>query len=84
MAIKNFPDKTAYDAAVKPTIESQVAMIENTKEVKYDGVNVILIQSANMTVTFDKPIAWTRDGEDGGAHQVVHLVNHPSAIQIIV
>ena len=41
MAIKNFPNETAYDAAVKPTIESQVAMIENTKEVKYDGVNVI-------------------------------------------
>lgn len=41
MAIKNFPDETAYDAAVKPTIESQVAMIENTKAVKYDGVNVI-------------------------------------------
>jgi len=50
----------------------------------YDGVNVILIQSADMTVTFDKPIAWTRDGEDGGAHQVVHLVNHPSAVRIIV
>ncbi len=51
---------------------------------KYDGVNVILIQSSNLTVTFDKPIAWTRDGEDGGAHQVVHLCNHPSAVQIIV
>jgi len=41
MAIKNFPNEAAYDAAVKPTIESQVAMIENTKAVKYDGVNVI-------------------------------------------
>lgn len=51
---------------------------------KYDGVNVILIQSANLTVTFDKPVSWTRDGEDGGAHQVVHLVNHPSAVNIIV
>ena len=51
---------------------------------KYDGVNVILIQSADLTVTFDKPVAWTRDGEDGGAHQVVHLVNHPSAVNIIV
>ena len=39
--IKNFPNETAYEAAVKPTIESQVAMIENTKTVKYDGVNVI-------------------------------------------
>ena len=51
---------------------------------KYDGVNVILIQSADLTVTFDKPVAWTRDGEDGGEHQVVHLVNHPSAVNIIV
>lgn len=41
MAIKNFPNEAAYDAAMKPTIESQVAMIENTKDVKYDGVNVI-------------------------------------------
>ena len=50
---------------------------------KYNGVDVILLQSADLTVTFDKPVAWTRDGEDGGAHQVVHLVNHPSAVQII-
>lgn len=39
--IKNFATEAAYEAAVKPTIESQVAMIENTKAVKYDGVNVI-------------------------------------------
>ena len=51
---------------------------------KYNGVDVILIQSSDLTVTFDKPIAWTRDGEDGGEHQVVHLVNHPSAVNIIV
>ena len=51
---------------------------------KYDGVDVILLQSANLTVTFDKPIAWTRDGEDGGSHQQVHLVNHPSAVQLLV
>lgn len=51
---------------------------------KYNGVDVILIQSADLTVTFDKPVSWTRDGEDGGAHQVVHLKNYPSAVQIIV
>lgn len=51
---------------------------------KYNGVDVILIQSSDLTVTFDKPVSWTRDGEDGGSHQIVHLVNHPSAVQIIV
>jgi len=39
--IKIFKDKAAYDAAPKPTIESQVSMLESTKDVIYDGVNVI-------------------------------------------
>ena len=50
----------------------------------YDGVDVIVLQSADLTVSFDKPVAWTRDGEAGGEHTSVHLVNHPSAIQILV
>lgn len=41
MAIKNFPTLADYSAAAKPTIESQVSMIEADKTVKYDGVNVI-------------------------------------------
>lgn len=39
--IKIFKDKAAYDAAPKPTIESQVSMLESTNAVLYDGVNVI-------------------------------------------
>ena len=50
----------------------------------YDNDQVIMFQARELTVTFEKPVAWTRDGEDGGAHQVVHLVNHPSPISIIV
>ena len=41
MAIKNYINKAAYDAAPKSAIESQVSMLESTKEVIYDGVNVI-------------------------------------------
>lgn len=42
--IKIFKDKTAYDAAPKPTIESQVSMLESTKDVIFDGVNVITLE----------------------------------------
>ena len=42
--IKIFKDKAAYDAAPKPTIESQVSMLESTKDVIYDGVNVITFE----------------------------------------
>ena len=76
-----------FEVLLVPTPKSLGAFTRSASGLlgqKYDGVNVILIQSADLTVTFDKPVAWTRDGEDGGAHQVVHLVNHPSAVNIIV
>ena len=41
MAIKSYANKAAYDAAVKPAIESQVSLIETTREIIVDGVNVI-------------------------------------------
>ena len=41
MAIKSFPNKAAYDAATKSTIESQVSMIETSRAIIVDGVNVV-------------------------------------------
>ena len=41
MAIKSYPNKTAYSQAVKSAIESQVSMIETSREIIVDGVNVI-------------------------------------------
>ena len=46
MAIKSYANKAAYDAAVKPTIESQVSLIETTREIIVDGVNVITTEPA--------------------------------------
>jgi len=46
--------------------------------------NLLIVHTKKARFHFEKPVAWTRDGEAGGEHQVVHLVNHPSAIQIIV
>ena len=52
MAIKNFPNKAAYDAAAKPTIESQVSMIETAREIIVDGVNVITAEPAAGDAVF--------------------------------
>ena len=41
MAIRSYANKAAYDAAAKSTIESQVSMIETTREIIIDGVNVV-------------------------------------------
>ena len=52
MAIKSYNSKADYDAAVKPTTESQVSMIETTREIIVDGVNVVTIQPTVGDVVF--------------------------------
>ena len=67
MAIKSYANKAAYDAAVKPTIESQVSMIETTREIIVDGVNVIttsptvgdlIFLNESNEITFVKGGSW--------------------------
>ncbi len=43
---------------------------------------VTLLQSESVHVTFDEPVPWTRDGEDGGSHQLLDLYCHPQAIDL--
>ena len=52
MAIKSFNSKADYTAAVKPTTESQVSMIETTREIIVDGVNVVTTQPTVGDVVF--------------------------------
>ena len=65
MAIKSYANKAAYDAAVKPTIESQVSMIETTREIIVDGVNVITTSPAVGDLVFlneSKEITYVKGG----------------------
>ena len=52
MAIKSYNSKADYNAAVKPTTESQVSMIETTREIIVDGVNVVTTQPTVGDVVF--------------------------------
>ena len=49
----------------------------------FRGNQVMMFQSKEVKFTFDKPVKWTRDGEAGGAHQVVRLENRHSAIRFL-
>ncbi len=44
---------------------------------------ITFLQSAGVRVTFDAPVPWTRDGEDGGEHQELELVCHKQAVRIV-
>ena len=50
---------------------------------RFDGDKLIILQTKKAKFTFDYPVAWTRDGEEGGRHQEITLVNYHRPVQLI-
>ncbi len=50
---------------------------------RYDSDKLLILHTKKARFHFDKPIPWTRDGEDGGAHQDVELCNYEAPIEFI-
>ena len=50
----------------------------------FSGPNVMFFRSREVRFMFDRGGAWTRDGEDGGSHRDVYIVNRHPGVQIIV
>ncbi len=46
--------------------------------------SVIFLKSKEIRIMFDEPVAWTRDGEDGGFHQDVLIFNCSPGIDILL
>jgi YegS/Rv2252/BmrU family lipid kinase len=50
------------------------------KSYRSDGV--CMLHTSRAVFTFDEDVAWTRDGEDGGVHRRVEILNAPRAVRI--
>ena len=50
----------------------------------YTGPFFKIVPTTYAKFTFDKPVAWTRDGESGGEHTVIEFRNIRNAVKIIV
>ena len=50
----------------------------------FSGPNVLFLKSSRVRVTFEKNVAWTRDGEDGGSHGDVVITNCHPGVEILV
>jgi len=50
----------------------------------YDGENVQVLHASKVTFRFAESVAWTVDGEDGGMHEEVEIMNCHQAINIVV
>ena len=50
---------------------------------KYDNDDLLILHTKRAKFSFEKPVAWTQDGEAGGEYQEIQLCNYRSPIQFI-
>ena len=50
---------------------------------RFDGDKLIILHTKKARFLFDRPVAWTRDGEEGGEYTDITLVNYHRPVQLI-
>ena len=58
-------------------------IVEGVLLQNYDNENLLILHTRKARFSFEKPVAWTRDGEAGGAYQEIELCNYHRPIQLI-
>ena len=65
------------------TIDAYGEMITAVLTRSFDSEYLKVIQTKHARFTFDRPVAWTRDGEDGGKHRELELCNYHAPVRLI-
>lgn len=50
---------------------------------RFDNDNLLILHTRKASFHFEKPVAWTRDGEAGGKHKDISLCNFHAPVQLI-
>ena len=50
---------------------------------RFDSDKLLILHTTRARFRFDKPVAWTRDGEAGGEYTDIELCNYPRPVQLI-
>ena len=59
-------------------------IISSVLSADFSAPSVIFLRSSEIRILFDEPVAWTRDGEDGGKHRDVFIRNCHPGVEILV
>lgn len=65
------------------TIDAYTELAAAVLSRRFDSDKLIILHTKKAKFTFDKPVAWTRDGEAGGEHREITLCNYHAPIQFI-
>lgn len=59
-------------------------IINNVLKQSYDPDHVTFLHTKRIKFTFDEPVSWTRDGEDGGKFLTAYAENIRKAVKLII
>ena len=65
------------------TIDAYGEMITAVLTRSFDSKYLKVIQTRHARFIFERPVAWTRDGEDGGKHRELELCNYHAPVRLI-
>ena len=65
------------------TIDAYGELAASVLSRRFDSNYLKILHTKKARFTFEKPVAWTRDGEAGGEHRVVELCNYHAPVQLI-
>ena len=69
----------------RPVTAADLAdIIDSIVKKTYNNDNVLLFHAKEVVFRFDEDVEWTRDGEEGGVHRTLRIVNNPRAIKMML
>lgn len=60
------------------------AIISAVLSSDFSAPSTIFLKSREVRIMFDEPVAWTRDGENGGMHRDILITNRHPGVEIFV
>ena len=60
------------------------AIISAVLSSDFSAPSTIVLKSREVRILFDEPVAWTRDGENGGLHRDIVITNCHPGVEIFV
>ena len=58
-------------------------VLDSVLSQRFDSENLLILHTTQAHFEFEKPVAWTRDGEAGGSYADITLRNYPCPVQLI-
>ncbi len=58
-------------------------MVNSVLTESFDSEYLLILHTKRARFHFEKPVAWTRDGEAGGSFSDIELCNYPCPVQLI-